>query len=289
MALFVTSLNSGSNGNCYYVGNGREAVFIDVGLSCRELEKRMKRLELDMHTVKAIFVSHEHSDHIFGIQVLAKKYRIPVYGTPGTMEESRLAIDKERLFYFTAHQPVRIGSLSITAFPKHHDASDPHSFVVEQNGINVGIFTDIGHACPQVVQHFKRCHAAILEANYDDAMLDNGRYPIYLKNRIRGDKGHLSNTQALELFMQHRPAYMSHLLLGHLSRDNNDPTLVEALFNKAAGHTQIVVASRFVETPIYFIDGNPVAAVTVAPPVATANKVFKPRSGKKLHQQLKLF
>lgn len=256
MSLFITSLNSGSNGNCYYIGNGREAVFIDAGLSCREIEKRMKRLELDMHAVKAIFVSHEHSDHIFGIETLAKKYQLPVYGTGATMEEAALNLDTTRLYSFEAHKPVQIGSLAVTAFPKHHDANDPHSFIVEQDGVKIGIFTDIGHACDQVIDHFKKCHAAFLEANYDEDMLHNGRYPIYLKNRIRGGKGHLSNAQALQLFIDHRPSFMSHLLLAHLSRDNNDPSLVEKLFTEAAGGTKIVVASRFVETAVYQVDGG---------------------------------
>jgi phosphoribosyl 1,2-cyclic phosphodiesterase len=256
MSLFITSLNSGSNGNCYYIGNGREAVFIDAGLSCREIEKRMKRLELDIQSVKAIFVSHEHSDHIFGIEVLAKKYRLPVYGTPGTIEGARLSAAKTNLLSMDAHQSVQVGSLTITGFPKHHDANDPHSFVVEQDNIKIGIFTDIGHACDEVIKKFKQCHAAFLEANYDETMLQNGRYPIYLKNRIRGGKGHLSNTQALRLFVDHRPAFMSHLLLAHLSRDNNDPTLVEQLFTKVARKTQIVVASRYVETALYEITGK---------------------------------
>jgi phosphoribosyl 1,2-cyclic phosphodiesterase len=269
MSLFITSLNSGSNGNCYYIGNGTEAVFIDAGLSCREIEKRMARLGLDMQSVKAVFVSHEHSDHIFGIEVLARKHRLPIYGTDNTMKGAALKLDKERLFSFEAHQPICIGSLTVTAFPKYHDAEDPHSFIVEQNDIKIGIFTDIGHCCHQVVQYFKQCHAAFLEANYDEDMLHNGRYPIYLKNRIRGGKGHLSNAQALQLFVDHRPAFMSHLLLSHLSRDNNDPVLVERLFTEAAAGTQIIVASRYVETAIYHIDGKgefgPAKQIAVVP------------------------
>ncbi len=253
MSLFITSLNSGSNGNCYYVGNEQEAVLIDAGISCRETEKRMRRLGLLMEKVKAIFISHEHGDHISGVAVLAKKHNLPVYITPDTFTHGRLLIEKERIRSFTAHKPIMIGSLSVTAFPKFHDASDPHSFIVSNGSVNVGVFTDLGIACDQLANYFKQCHAAFLETNYDAVMLENGSYPYHLKNRIRGGMGHLSNEQALQLFLDHRPTFMSHLLLAHLSKNNNDPALVEDLFNQHAGNTQIVVASRYKETPVFHI------------------------------------
>src|SRR6266498_3260418 len=118
MSLFIASLNSGSNGNCYYIGNDNEAVLIDAGISCREIEKRMKRLGLLIEKVKAIFVSHEHSDHIFGIPVLSNKYRLPVYITSGTLKYSRLSIEKHLIIPFYAYEPVIIGQLSVNAFPK---------------------------------------------------------------------------------------------------------------------------------------------------------------------------
>jgi phosphoribosyl 1,2-cyclic phosphodiesterase len=256
MSLFITSLNSGSNGNCYYVGNEQEAVLIDAGISCRETEKRMKRLGLLMEKVKAIFISHEHGDHISGVAVLAKKHNLPVYITADTFTHGRLLLEKERIQSFAAHKPVLIGSLSITAFPKFHDASDPHSFIVSNGSVNVGVFTDLGIACDQLINYFKQCHAAFLEANYDAVMLETGSYPYHLKNRIRGGMGHLSNEQALQLFRDHRPSFMSHLLLAHLSKNNNDPALVEDLFNQHAGNTQIVVASRYKETPVFHITLN---------------------------------
>src|ERR1700712_3174603 len=129
MSLFVASLNSGSNGNCYYVGNQHEAILVDVGISCRETEKRMARIGLSMKKVKAIFVSHEHSDHISGIPVLAKKYSLPVYITPGTLLHLRVNYDEYQFLHFTGHQPITIGGLQITAFPKLHDATDPYSFI----------------------------------------------------------------------------------------------------------------------------------------------------------------
>jgi len=258
MALFITSLNSGSNGNCYYVGNEHEAVLIDAGISCRETEKRMKRLGLSINKVKAIFISHEHSDHISGIPVLAKKYSLPVYITPATLPHLRLNADEYQFIHFIAYQPVTIGGLTVTAFPKFHDASEPHSFIISCRDITVGVFTDIGMACEHLIANFKKCHAAFLEANYDDDMLNSSAYPFYLKKRISGDNGHLSNKQALELFITHRPAFMSHLLLAHLSKNNNSPQLVYELFNAQAGGTEIIVASRFEETAVYYIGGDEV-------------------------------
>lgn len=262
MSVFIASLNSGSNGNCYYVGNQHEAVLIDAGISCRETEKRMARIGLSMSRVKAIFISHEHSDHISGVPVLAKKYQIPVYISPRTTFTGRQFLNAQLVYPFVAYQPVRIGDLSITAFPKFHDAAEPHSFVVSCNNINIGVITDIGSACEHVVRNFAQCHAAFLEANYDEQMLANGRYPYHLKRRISGGRGHLSNTQALELFIKHKPAYMSHVLLSHLSKDNNDPHLVKQLFDEHADGTEIIVASRYQESSVYQI-GEYVSAVTV--------------------------
>nr|WP_040626410.1 MBL fold metallo-hydrolase [Mucilaginibacter paludis] len=257
MSLFITSLNSGSNGNCYYVGNEQDAILVDAGISCRETEKRMQRLGLSMHNVRAVFISHEHSDHIRGLPVLAKKYQLPVYITPRTLQYGGLALDENLVIPFRGYEPVRVGDLLVTAFPKLHDASDPHSFIISYRDVKVGVFTDIGSPCDNLISHFAQCHAAFLEANYDEAMLEQGRYPYHLKRRIRGGNGHLSNSQALEVFKVHRPSFMSHLLLSHLSKDNNCPQLVQDLFNLHANGTNIIIASRFEETAVYRITGTP--------------------------------
>ncbi len=256
MSLFITSLNSGSNGNCYYIGNNTEAVLVDAGISCREIEKRMKRLGLQIEKVKAVFVSHEHSDHIKGLPVLIKKYQLPVYITSETRLHGRLQFGEELTKTFMAHEPVSIGDLSVTAFPKFHDASDPYSFTISGNKTCVGVFTDIGVPCNHLKNYFQQCHAAFLEANYDEEMLEKGGYPLYLKNRIRGGKGHLSNRQALELFVAHKPSFMSHLLLSHLSKNNNCPNLVHQIFSEQAGDVKIVVASRHEETELFHISSE---------------------------------
>src|SRR3954447_16616761 len=147
MKLFVTALNSGSNGNCYYVGNEEEAVLIDAGISCRETELRMKRLKLSMWKVKAIFISHEHADHIKGARMLSKKYKIPVYITHGTLLSTAIKFDIPRTVRLQSNYPVQVGELLVTGFPKKHDARDPHSFIIEYKDLCVGVFTDIGVVC----------------------------------------------------------------------------------------------------------------------------------------------
>ncbi|HYG03544.1 MAG TPA: MBL fold metallo-hydrolase [Chryseosolibacter sp.] len=253
MSLFIASLNSGSNGNCYYIGNQEEAILIDGGISCRETEKRLKRIGLSIKNVKAIFISHEHGDHIHGVSSISKKFQIPVYLSPLTQANARVELSDKLIFHFKAHEPVSIGNLTIHPFQKNHDASDPHSFTVANESVTIGIFTDIGVVCENVKRYFSQCHAAFLESNYDDEMLERGSYPYFLKERIRGNKGHLSNAQALELFQQHRAPFMSHLFLSHLSRDNNSPKLVKNLFTKVAGRTQIFVASRDRQSQLYHI------------------------------------
>ena len=172
---------------------------------------------------------------------------------------------------FKAYETITVGGLSVTAFPKCHDAIDPHSFVVSDGSVNVGVFTDIGRSCEHVIKHFGLCHAAFLESNYDHDMLETGRYPLALKRRIRDGHGHLSNTQAMELFLQYRPEFMSHLFLSHLSKHNNSPKIVRDLFEKVAGKTNIVIAPREKETPLYHIRTSPAQHVR-----STKKSIYKP-------------
>jgi phosphoribosyl 1,2-cyclic phosphodiesterase len=253
MSLFITSLNSGSNGNCYYVGNKTEAVLIDAGISCREIEKRMKLLGLDIKKVKAVFISHEHTDHIKGVSTLANKYSLPVYITKATLQNGPKLI-KHLSINFIKEEPIAIGSLVVTAFTKYHDAVDPHSFIVSCENVTVGVFTDIGEACPMVNKYFNKCNACFLEANDDEELLENGSYPKHLKERIKGNKGHLSNNQAYTLFNKHRPSFMTHVILSHLSKENNRPDIAESLFLSTAGTIKITVAPRDEASPVITIN-----------------------------------
>jgi phosphoribosyl 1,2-cyclic phosphodiesterase len=266
MSLFIASLNSGSNGNCYYVGNEEEAVFVDAGLSCRETEKRMKRLGLPKEHIRAVFISHEHTDHISGVDTLARKYHLPVYGSAPTLK--KLYNNGYQAIAFASDERIRVGNLTIKAFAKKHDAVDAHSFTVSGNGVTIGVFTDIGRVCDNLVQHFRQCHATFLEANYDEVMLDQGRYPHFLKNRIRGGHGHLSNTEALELMKAHKPSFMTHILLAHLSKDNNAPELARNLFRQYAGATYVEVASRYNESPVFKIMADEIMKVPFLKPVS---------------------
>lgn len=253
MSLFVASINSGSNGNCYYIGHHDAAVLVDAGISCRETEKRLKRLGLSIRKVKAIFITHEHADHIHGVTTLSKKYKLPVYISEITLRNSSVELKPEHSFHFEAYRKIELEGITITPIPKQHDAADPYSFVVEHQDVVVGVFTDLGKPCDHTIRQFSACHAAFLETNYDKEMLDNGGYPIHLKNRIKSDFGHLSNAQALQLFQQHRSPQLSHLFLAHLSRENNRPKLVKEAFEPHAGDTQIIVASRERESKLYHI------------------------------------
>ncbi len=267
MSVFLASLNSGSNANCYYVGNSSEAVLIDAGLSCRETEKRMKRLELDIKKVKAIFISHEHSDHISGLEVLSKKYQLPVYITSSTLSNSSLKLEPSLVISFTKNKAVSVGELEILPFTKSHDAADAHSFVVSCKGTHVGVLTDMGYACKQVLKHFSQCHAVFLESNYCEEMLMNGSYPYHLKQRISGDEGHLSNQQALELFLNYKAPHLQLLILSHLSQNNNHPQVVEQLFAPHGKDVKIVVASRYKESEVFVIEST-----TKAQPIVKKRK-----------------
>jgi len=254
--LQIASLNSGSNGNCYYVGNSEEAILVDAGISCREIEKRMKGLGLVIEKVKAIFISHEHSDHIRGVEVLSKKYCLPVYINEATRVSGRLMIDSSLINSFDESQLIAINNLSILPFQKKHDAVDPYSFTISFQGINIGVYTDIGEPCAALKEHFSSCDAAFLEANYDEAMLATGNYPYHLKERISGGLGHLSNREAYDLFQNHRSSSLSLLLLSHLSANNNCPKIVSALFNQEAGDAKIVVLSRHEASAVYEVHRN---------------------------------
>ena len=172
-----------------------------------------------------------------------------------------MPVEAKLIHSFKHAKSVAIGNLSVTPFRKSHDAADPHSFMISGHGVHIGVITDIGYACKQVINYFSQCQAIFLESNYCEEMLENGSYPVHLKNRIRSDEGHLSNDQALELFLQYRSADLRLLILSHLSKNNNKPELVQKIFDQHAGNTKIVVASRYHASPVFCIDGNIIKAV----------------------------
>lgn len=252
MSLYFTSLNSGSNGNAYYIANEQEAILIDAGIPCKLLERRLQDVALCPSKIKAIFITHEHSDHIKGLVAFSNKYNLPVYSNSRTLNKCiGLNLTQCKVIHNT--EKVSIGNLQISAFSKLHDAVDPLSFIIGDQQTTVGVFTDIGRPCNNLAHHFKQCDAAFLESNYDDEMLDNGNYPEFLKRRISGGYGHLSNAEALAFFLQHRTQRLQYLLLSHLSGSNNSPKLVEQLFAPHQVGLQIKVASRQEAMAVEFV------------------------------------
>lgn len=252
--LELASLNSGSNGNCYYIGNEKDAVLVDAGISCKEIETRMNHLGLSIHKIRGIFITHEHTDHTRGVEVLSRKHRIPVYITPATHKAGKLMLNPDYVRNFVAHQTFSIGELIVYAMPKIHDGVDPHSFTISHGEKTVGVFTDIGDVCENLSRHLRKCKAAFLEANYDPVMLENGNYPPHLKRRIRGGKGHLSNRQALNLFANFSSPEIKLLILSHLSAHNNHPDIVRGLFAPYMKNgTRIEIASRSKESELFNI------------------------------------
>lgn len=258
MSLYTASINSGSNGNCYYISNGQDAVLIDAGISCRETEIRMKKMGLNIAKVRAIFITHEHTDHIKGAQLLSSRYKIPTYLNHKTHYASHLKFKPELYRRIEHGEVIDVNGIKVTGFSKLHDAIDPFSYVVSYAGITVGVFTDIGAVCDNLKRYMSQCHAAYLESNYDAEMLDKGRYHIRLKDRIRGGLGHLSNKEALDFFLEHKPEYMTHLFLSHLSRDNNNPELALQLFKQHAGNVQVHVAPRYEGSELFHITNDAV-------------------------------
>lgn len=250
------SIASGSNGNCYYVAKGDDAILVDIGINAKHVEIRMARLGIDPASIKAIFITHEHTDHIRGLSVFSKRYQIPVYITKGSYEGSRLHMPEHLVNFIQPNAKVQIGNLIVMGIPKYHDAKEPCSFVVTDGKVNVSIMTDLGRGCENVKHVIQHSDVLLLESNFDDDMLQNGRYSYFLKNRIRSGWGHISNTTALGLFLENKSPRLKHLILGHLSGENNTVELVEELFRPHCEDIQLSIATRTEETPLFVMDDN---------------------------------
>lgn len=228
--LEITALASGSNGNCYYIGNKEDAVIVDAGISCKQIVARMSNLSLDIGKIKGIFVTHEHSDHIRGIEVFSRKFDVPVYISKKTFTNSGLMLKKHLVNIIDIGKDLNIGSIRITPFSKKHDAVEPCSYALHYKNKKVCVMTDIGSQCTNVVSNIGDCDAVFLESNYDIAMLENGFYPAYLKKRVASDHGHLSNYQAALLVLEHASPKLKWVFLSHLSGNNNTPEIAHKTF-----------------------------------------------------------
>ncbi len=248
------ALASGSNGNCYYIAKGDDAVLIDVGINTKHVELRMANLGISPARIQAIFITHEHTDHIKGLSVFCKRYQIPVYLTEGTYKGSRLHLPDHLVHLIPANAKVSMGALKIVGIPKYHDAKEPCSFVVTDGKTNIGILTDLGRGCENVKHVVRHTDVLLLESNYDEDMLENGRYSFFLKNRIRSGWGHISNKMALEIFLENRTDRLKHLILGHLSGANNSIEKVLETFEPHCQHLKLSVATRYAETELFDVE-----------------------------------
>jgi phosphoribosyl 1,2-cyclic phosphodiesterase len=218
------SLGSGSRGNATLVEQGNTCILVDCGFTLKELERRLARLHKDAAELTAILITHEHADHVSGVGMLARKYALPVWMTPGTWSAQRFG-DLPMLQFFSSHETFAIGALEIHPFPVPHDAREPSQFVFADGLRRLGLLTDTGSCTPYIERMLSACDALLIECNHDSAMLAEGSYSPALKHRVGGAQGHLSNAQAAQLLARVDCSRLQHLVAMHLSEKNNTPAL----------------------------------------------------------------
>lgn len=224
------SIASGSSGNCICVGSDETHVMIDAGISGKRIEAGMNAYDLITKDMQGVLITHEHSDHISGLGVIARKYGIPIYATEGTIQgilstKSVGKIDPSLFHPIVPDESFQIGDLEIHPIHISHDAADPVAYVVKNNEHKIGVLTDLGIYDDYIIDKMSGLDAMLLEANHDVNMLQVGSYPYPLKMRILGEYGHLSNELSGQLLGKLLHDDMKHVLLGHLSKENNLPEL----------------------------------------------------------------
>ncbi len=228
----VCVLGSSSEGNATALWTGKTSVLIDAGFSAKELGKRLKDIGLDPSKLEGIVLSHEHSDHIRGAGVLSRKYAIPVFANRTTFELSGSLNNVSLKRYFHSNKDFEIGEFSITPLVVPHDASEPNAFVIKSKGRKITIATDMGVQTPAFIEHAYNSNLIVIESNYDRRMLINGIYHPALKQRILSDFGHLSNNAAARTLRQVIGTSTTHVLLAHLSQNNNTPDQAMSVMNE---------------------------------------------------------
>ena len=226
------SIASGSSGNCIFAGTSDTGILIDAGISGKRVEQGLNGIGRTGKELNGILVTHEHSDHIKGLGVLARKHHVPIYATPGTIREIKKSglgkIDEELYQEIHTDEAFSIGDLTIQAFDISHDAAEPVAYRITDGKKTVGVATDLGVYTEYTIEHLKGLDAVLLESNHDVNMLQVGSYPYYLKQRILGRRGHLSNDNAGRLLGEILNDHMKAVMLGHLSRENNYEALAMA-------------------------------------------------------------
>lgn len=243
--MAVCVLASGSGGNAVFISDGRTAILVDAGLSGLEIERRMAAIGVDPKSLDALVVSHEHADHVRGVGILCRRHRLPLYISPKTHQAAlpQLGAIKDHR-PFACGEAFSIGSITLHPFTLSHDARDPSGFTFTAGGRKLGLATDLGVATAMVRDRLRGCDALILEANHDPEMLINGSYPWPVKQRIKGRSGHLSNDQSMQLLAELDHAGLLHVVLAHLSRENNTPERALSTVGNALrrGRTALCVA-----------------------------------------------
>ncbi|MCP4681635.1 MAG: MBL fold metallo-hydrolase [Desulfobacterales bacterium] len=249
-------LASGSSGNVSYVETKSSKILVDAGLSMRETVRRLEHLDVDPSQLDAIIITHEHLDHIKGAGPLARRFDLPVYINSSTLERGMKTLGKiSRAIIVNAGENLRINDLKIEIFTKCHDAVDPVGLVVSHNGAKIGLATDLGRSTRLVEEHLKGCQALILEFNHDQVMLEQGDYPLFLKRRIKGPDGHLSNKQAGDLLRNIFHKNLKLVILAHLSEKNNRPNKAcmeaeTALRGNGVGGVEVLISNQNEPTPM---------------------------------------
>ena len=232
MNLEICSLASGSSGNCYLIRSENTAVLVDAGISCRQICLGLKDLGLGPADLAGVLITHEHSDHVKGLKVLAERHGVPVFINEATLRATDADPAKIRLRLFRSGDSFRAGDLDVKSYPVSHDAADPVAFSFEKDGAKISIVTDTGVVTGHAKEAMRGADVLVLESNHDESVLLMGRYPWFLKQRILSDIGHLSNEAAAEalseVLLEEQTAGSAGartVLLAHLSAENNFPEM----------------------------------------------------------------
>lgn len=222
----LCSIASGSSGNCIYTGSDETHLLVDAGISAKKIEAGLQKLQVEGKDIQGLLITHEHSDHIKGVGILARRYGLPIYATEGTISQmkgmSSLGTIDEGLYHVVhADQKFRIGDVEIEPFRISHDAAEPVAYRFRCGEKSAAVATDMGVYNDYIVEHLKDLDVLLLEANHDIQMLQVGPYPYPLKQRILGERGHLSNESAGQLLCRILHDNMKKIYLGHLSKENN--------------------------------------------------------------------
>lgn len=256
MTVRFCSLASGSSGNCHLINDKDNFILIDAGLSGKQIENKLKEVDVDPKSLSAILVSHEHSDHINGVGILSRRYNIPIYANTGTWEGMGCKIGKikeENIRNFVSNEDFYIGDFNIRPYRISHDANEPVGFSIKKKDIKISIATDLGYISEDVIGEIEGSNLVILESNHDEEMLKAGSYPYSLKRRVLSNMGHLSNEAAGNAIVELVHKNVKSILLAHLSKENNFPELAIATVKNILENKKIIVG-RDIELDLLYRD-----------------------------------